>query len=186
MGYYLWDVHTYSECLEQTKHPLSISVIWCTHSTALQEYAPTHPCFQLFLWYLLLQELRMEVRLGAGETLAGALKVTSRTNNTISLFPMVYSFWSNQCNNNICYYWALLGAIHHPKHIAFSVAQSRPTLCNPMDWSLSGSSIHGILWQEYWSGLLFPPPGDLPNPGINPPSPALQVDSLLLSHQECA
>ena len=32
--------------------------------------------------------------------------------------------------------------------------------------------------QEYWSGLLCPPPGDLPNPGIEPRSPALQADSL--------
>ena len=33
--------------------------------------------------------------------------------------------------------------------------------------------------QEYWSGLPFPPPGDLPDPGIKPGSPALQADSLL-------
>ena len=33
--------------------------------------------------------------------------------------------------------------------------------------------------QEYWSGLLSPPPGDLPNPGIEPRNPTLQVDSLL-------
>ena len=33
--------------------------------------------------------------------------------------------------------------------------------------------------QEYWSGLLFPPPGDLPNPGIEPGSPTLQADALL-------
>ena len=32
--------------------------------------------------------------------------------------------------------------------------------------------------QEYWSGLPCPPPGDLPGPGIEPGSPALQVDSL--------
>ena len=32
--------------------------------------------------------------------------------------------------------------------------------------------------QEYWSGLPFPSPGDLPDPGIKPGSPALQVDSL--------
>ena len=32
--------------------------------------------------------------------------------------------------------------------------------------------------QEYWSGLPFPSPGDLPNPGIKSGSPALQVDSL--------
>ena len=31
---------------------------------------------------------------------------------------------------------------------------------------------------EYWSGKLFPSPGDLPNPGIEPRSPALRVDSL--------
>ena len=32
--------------------------------------------------------------------------------------------------------------------------------------------------QEYWSGLPFPPPGDLPNPRIGPRFPTLQVDSL--------
>jgi len=36
--------------------------------------------------------------------------------------------------------------------------------------------------QEYWSGLPFPTPGDLPDPAIEPGSPALQVDSLPLSH----
>ena len=37
--------------------------------------------------------------------------------------------------------------------------------------------------QEYWSGLPFPSPGDLPNPGIEPGSPALQADSLLTELQ---
>ena len=36
----------------------------------------------------------------------------------------------------------------------------------------------GFSGQEYWSGLPFPSPGDLPNPGIKPRSPALQVDVL--------
>ena len=31
----------------------------------------------------------------------------------------------------------------------------------------------GLSWQEYWSGLLFPPPGDPPNSGTEPASPAL-------------
>ena len=31
----------------------------------------------------------------------------------------------------------------------------------------------GLSEKEYWSGLLFPPPGDLPDPGIEPESPAL-------------
>ena len=36
----------------------------------------------------------------------------------------------------------------------------------------------GFSRQEYWSGLPFPSPGDLPNPGIEPKSPTLQVDAL--------
>ena len=43
----------------------------------------------------------------------------------------------------------------------------------------------GFSRQEYWSGLLWPPAGDLPNPGINPASPvtpALQADSVPLNH----
>ena len=38
--------------------------------------------------------------------------------------------------------------------------------------------------QEYWSGLPFPSPGDLPNPGIERGSPALQADTLLSEPQE--
>ena len=40
----------------------------------------------------------------------------------------------------------------------------------------------GFSKQEDWSGLQFPPPGDLPHSGVEPWSPALQADSLLLSH----
>ena len=36
----------------------------------------------------------------------------------------------------------------------------------------------GFSRQEYWSGLTFPSPGDLPNPGFEPGSPACQADSL--------
>ena len=36
----------------------------------------------------------------------------------------------------------------------------------------------GVSRQEHWSGLPFPSPGDLPNPGIQPGAPALQEDSL--------
>ena len=48
-----------------------------------------------------------------------------------------------------------------------------------MDWSLPESSIHGILTrQEYWNGMPFPSPGDLPDLGIEPRSPTLQADAL--------
>ena len=86
--------------------------------------------------------------------------------------------------------------------------QSCLTLCGPMVYNPPGSSVHGILRQEYCSELLCPPPGDLsdpgvenaisyasyihrwvlyhyrkstgdlPNPGIKPASPALQVNPL--------
>ena len=89
--------------------------------------------------------------------------------------------------------------------------QSCPTLCRPMNCSLSGSSVHVTLqarilewvampfsrgssqlrdtiyssiiawripWTEYWSGLPFPSPGDLPDPGDKSGSPALQADTL--------
>jgi len=47
-----------------------------------------------------------------------------------------------------------------------------------MDCSPPGSSVHEIFQAGYWSGLPFPSPGDLPNLGIEPRSPALQGDSL--------
>ena len=99
-------------------------------------------------------------------------------------------------------------------YVKVKVAQSCPTLCNPMDYT-----VHGILQarilerrsfsilqeifptqgsnpglpptlqadslhlshrepQEYWSGYPIPSPGELPNPGTKPGSPALQADSL--------
>ena len=53
------------------------------------------------------------------------------------------------------------------------------TLCDPMDCSLSGSSVHGIFQARVleWIAISFSP-GDLPDPGIEPGSPALQADAL--------
>ena len=58
------------------------------------------------------------------------------------------------------------------------VAQLCPTLCDPMDCTCQAPLSMGFSRQDYWSGLPFPSPGDLPNPGIEPGSPALQADSL--------
>ena len=55
------------------------------------------------------------------------------------------------------------------------VSQSCPTLCNPVDCSLPGSSVYGVLQQEYWSGLPSPSPGNLPDLGIKPISLASSV-----------
>ena len=48
--------------------------------------------------------------------------------------------------------------------------QSCLTLCNPMDGSCQAPLSMGFSRQEYWSGLPFSSPGDLPNPGIEPTS----------------
>ena len=63
------------------------------------------------------------------------------------------------------------------------VAQSCPTLCDPMDCSPPGSSVHEIFQARILEGLPFPSPGDLPNSGIEPRSPALQANSLLTELQ---
>ena len=52
-----------------------------------------------------------------------------------------------------------------------SVAQLSLTLCDPVDCSRPGSTVHGISQAEYWSWLPLSAPGDLPNPGIKILSP---------------
>ena len=54
------------------------------------------------------------------------------------------------------------------------VTQSCPTLSDLMDCNHQAPLSMGFSEQEYWSGLPFPPPGDLPHPGIKPTSPALR------------
>ena len=56
------------------------------------------------------------------------------------------------------------------------------SLCDPMDCSSLGSSVHGTSQGRKLERVAILSPGDLHNPGIKPTSPALQADSLLLSH----
>ena len=68
------------------------------------------------------------------------------------------------------------------------VSKSYPTFLRPPHTVVHQAPLTmGFSRQEYWSGLPFPSPGDLPDPGIEPAaptaSPALQEDSLPLSHQ---
>ena len=56
-------------------------------------------------------------------------------------------------------------------YICCSAAQWFPTLCNPMDCSFPGSSVHGIFQARIWSGLPFTSPGDIPDPEIEPTPP---------------
>ena len=52
------------------------------------------------------------------------------------------------------------------------------TLCDRMDCSLPGSSVHGIPQAGILKWVAIPSPGNLPNPGTEPGSPTLQADSL--------
>ena len=61
------------------------------------------------------------------------------------------------------------------------VSQLYLTLCNPV--TVAPLSME-FSRHEYWSGLPFPSPGDLPNPGIEPESPTLQADALTFEPRE--
>ena len=58
------------------------------------------------------------------------------------------------------------------------VAKLCLTICDPMDCSPPGPSVHGISQARILEWAAFPSPGDRPNPGIEPGSPALQADTL--------
>ena len=58
------------------------------------------------------------------------------------------------------------------------------TLVTPLTVARQAPQSMKFSRQEYWNGLPFPSPGDLPDPGIEPRSPALQADSLSLDTRE--
>ena len=82
-------------------------------------------------------------------------------------------------------YFLNLPQLTNTVYLCVQLLQSCPILDKPMGCIPPGSSVHGILQARILErGLPFAPPGDLPHPGIEPMSPALQADSLLLSHRE--
>ena len=66
----------------------------------------------------------------------------------------------------------------HRKWSESEVPQSCQLFATPWTVAHQAPLSMGFSRQEYWSGLPFPSPGDLPDPGIEPRSPALQADSL--------
>ena len=74
-----------------------------------------------------------------------------------------------------------------PKFLLVScswIAQSVPTLCDPMDRSRPGFSVHGILQARILEWVAIPSPGDLLDAGIELGSPALQMDSIIWAIKE--
>ena len=70
------------------------------------------------------------------------------------------------------------GISHLIKYVLCLVAQLCPTLCDSMDCSPPGSSVHGVLQARILEWVVMAFSRDLPNPGIEPRSPTLQADSL--------
>ena len=60
--------------------------------------------------------------------------------------------------------------VSHFMHVCAKSLQLCPILCSPVDCSPPALLSMGFSRQEYWSGLPFPPPGDLPDPGVKPMS----------------
>ena len=81
---------------------------------------------------------------------------------------MLVNLWANESTN---------AGLSEVSMRVCSASQLCPTLCDPMDWraslTLQAPLPMGFSRQEYWSGLSFPPPGDLHDPGIEPTSLAL-------------
>ena len=94
------------------------------------------------------------------------------------LSPRRFSLHQLKCDTAICLFTVLLLSV--VVVCCCLVAKSCLTLCDPMDCSPPGPM--GFSRPEYWSGLPFPSPGDLPKPGIEPMSPAWQEDSLSLNY----
>ena len=89
--------------------------------------------------------------------------------------------WLSDWTTTAAHIYSALLRLHYISLLL--LLQSCLTLCDPMDCSLPGSSIHGVSRQEYWSGLPCPPPGIFLIQLLNPHLLCLlhwQVDSLPL------
>jgi len=104
--------------------------------------------------------------------------------STSSFAPPFFSIFQGQR----CYYTkldqvtialcCLTASSLFPIHpiVVVLVTQSCPTLCDTMDCTAPGSSVHGIFQARILEWVAFPFPGDLADPRIKPESPALQAD----------
>ena len=75
----------------------------------------------------------------------------------------------------VLYSRSLLTCFHFERKKVKSLSRVRP-FATP--WTVAYQGYVGFSRQEYWSGLPFPSPGDLPDPGIEPGAPALKADAL--------
>ena len=116
------------------------------------------PCFfEAFNWYFL---IRLKGHGQTGNTMLGNFQQVLSSNHCPASLPANHMHFTC-CPNCFC----LVCLVMSDSATPWTTACQAPV---SMEFSR----------QEYWSGLLFPPPGDLPDPGIETGSPALQADSL--------
>ena len=94
-----------------------------------------------------------------------------------SLPLLQWIFPTKESNRGLLHYRQIL------YHLSYKEALRAELSCVQLfatPWTVARQAplFMGFSRQEYWSGLSFPSPGYLPNPGIKPASPALQADSL--------
>ena len=109
---------------------------------------------------------------------------TSLTDNVHFLKKMfIYAFKLHIISGSCCVFIGKGEDQHKASHMFIEVkvkyAQSCPPLCNPMECSLPGSSVHGILQARILEWVEVPFARRSSQPRIKPASPSLQVDSLL-------
>ena len=149
-------------------HFSCVRLFWC-----LKPFWPLSKIFLLF-WahWCALKKDHPSTSLSVGQFhLRWAAQKPDENYRVIWMFEKGYiSFISSQrqVSLTLCHHVNLCDtgcACMHAKSL-----QLCPTLCDLMGRSQPGSSVHGILQARIGSGLPCPPPGDLPDPGIEPPS----------------
>ena len=98
---------------------------------------------------------------------------------TFNCFPLFFLLWTMLTWIFMCmFFWGNIYTSPGCMQVKVLVTQLYSAVCDPMNYSSPGSSVHGILQAKHW--LPFPSPEDLPDPGIEPRSPILYHVSLEL------
>ena len=108
----------------------------------------------------------------SGATAHGVTKVRHDLVIKQKQLTTTVSIGGNSILQSVCRIYILLTLKMHSSTQCLHAKLLQPclALCDPMDCNASGSSVRGFSRQEYWSGLPCLPPGDLPDPGIEPES----------------
>ena len=157
-----------------------VSIYIPTNSTRVP-FSP-YPLQHLLFVYFLTMTILTSVRWYLVVVSICISQIMSDVEHLCICFLTIYMSSLDKClfRSSIFFFFGLVVCFDIELHLKkkVKVIQSCLTLCNPIDCSSPGSSVHRILQQEYCTGFPFLSPGDLPNPGSELGAPALQADSL--------